>query len=180
MIKIVVPEREFYDEVKQEFINMKSREISLEHSLVSISKWESKFKRSFLNHGPATMDELREYIRYMTITQNVNPLVYQALSVENYKEIDQYIKDPMTATTFSQTSKAPASRDIITAELIYYWMFSYGIPKECEKWHLNRLLALINVFSIKDGPERKMSKSELAARNRAINNARRAKLKTKG
>ena len=181
MLKLLIPETEFYDPVKEEFVYFKERTISLEHSLVSVSKWESIFKKSFLSVGPQTLGETLAYVKCMTITQNVDPKVYQCLSADTLKQIDEYIRDPMSATTFTDRVKnRPPSREVITSELIYYWMFSLGISIECQKWHLNRLLTLINIASIKNAPDQKMSKREAAEYQRQMNRARRAKLGTKG
>lgn len=175
--RIVIPARDdLWDEANNEFITVKEQTLVIEHSLVSISKWEQKWKRSFLNNGPQNIDEFIDYIKCMTIN-NVNELVYSLLTSENIKEIDEYIGDPMTATTFSDNRQngGNISREIITNELIYYSMIQYGIPHEFEKWHLNRLLALIRVFSIKQEGSRKMSRSEAAAYQRALNEQRLAK-----
>lgn len=182
MLKLVIPETEFFDERKNEFVYVKEKKLSLEHSLVSVSKWESKYKRSFLNDGPKTIGELIDYVKCMTITQNVDPLAYDCLTQQSLNEIQKYIDDPMTATTFSDNSKEGLhkKREVVTSELVYYWMFTFGIAKECEKWHFNRLLALINICSIKNGPQQKMGKQELAAYNRSLNAARKKKLGTKG
>lgn len=182
MLRLKIPETEFYDSENEEFFTVKEQTISLEHSLVSVSKWESKFKKSFLSVGPSNMMEQIEYIKCMTITQNVNPLVYKCLTSEAIKQVTEYIDDPMSATTFSNNEKAPKKhKEIITAEIIYYWMVSFGIEKAYEKWHLNRLITLINICAIKNNTEqKKMSKSELAARNSALNKARKQQLKTKG
>ena len=112
----------------------------------------------------------------MTITQNVNPIVYNNLTDKNIEDINEYIDKPMTATTFTSENKSP-NREIITSELIYYWMFSLNIPMECQKWHLNRLLTLIRVCNIKNQPPKKMSRREIMSRNAQLNAARRKKLK---
>ena len=179
MLKLVIPDTEFYDSGKEEFVYLKRREISLEHSLVSVSKWESKFKRSFLNDGPKTTSEIIEYVKCMTITQNVDPLVYRCLNVEALEAIKKYIAAPMTATTFSNQGRSP-SREIITSELIYYWMVALQIPSEYEKWHLNRLLTLIQVCNSYNQPPKKMSKSDIIRNNDALNAARRAAMRTRG
>lgn len=183
MLKITVPAcREQYDEVNNCFIPAtKEQTLSLEHSLVSVSKWEAKWHRSYISKGPETPEELADYVRCMTLTQNVNPNVYTALTSmpQLLREVTFYINESMTATTFPKNNKPP-NREIITSEIIYYWMFSYGIPIECQKWHLDRLLTLINVFNVKNGPQKKMSRREILERNRALNAARRKKLKTRG
>lgn len=179
MLEIQIPAQEIWDDERQQFFQFKGQKLTLEHSLVSLSKWESKWCKSFLNSKDKTASEINDYVRCMTITQNVDPMAYLFLTKENYKEIDAYIDSPMTATTINEPNKAP-SREIITAEIIYYWMISLQIPFECQKWHLNRLLTLIKVCNIKNGNPKKMSKSEIMSRNRSLNAARRAKLKTKG
>lgn len=128
---------------------------------------------------PKTAAETIDYIKCMTITQNVNPKVYNSLTAENIEQINNYIDEPMTATTFSETNNT-RSREIITSELIYYWMFSLNIPMECQKWHLNRLLTLIRVCNIKNAPPKKMSRRDIMSRNAALNAARRKKLNSKG
>ena len=186
MFEIVIPEthKRLWDELKEEFVYVKKHKLQLEHSLVSISKWESKWCKPYLTKENKTREELLDYIRCMTITQNVDPYVYYCLTNENMEQIRKYIEAPMTATTFSKEPKGGSSRETVTAEIIYYWMISYNIPKECEKWHLNRLLTLIRIFSIKEseqnGKSNKMSKRDIIAQNRALNAARRQKLGSKG
>jgi hypothetical protein len=135
--------------------------------------------KPFLSKEPKTAAETIDYIKCMTITQNVNPRVYNSLTNKNIEDINEYIDKPMTATTFSSENKV-GSREIITSELIYYWMFSLNIPMECQKWHLNRLLTLIRVCNIKNQPPKKMSRREIASRNAQLNTARRKKLNSKG
>ena len=179
MLKIVIPGIELYDEEKEEFINTKPQTLHLEHSLVSLSKWESKWNKPFLTKDNKTYEETIDYIRCMTITQNISEDTYRLLTSENIQQINDYIELPMTATTFSNQKKPP-SKDVVTAEIIYYWMISLNIPFECQKWHLNRLLTLINVCNIKNQPSKKMSKRDILNRNKALNKARREALNTKG
>lgn len=179
MLSIVVPEREYYDEDKNEFIHSKETTLQLEHSLVSLSKWESKWNKPFLSSKDKTDEEILDYIRCMTITQNVDPSVYLRLSKKNVEQIVNYINLPMTATTFSDRENGKKG-EIITAEIVYYWMISLNVPFECQKWHLNRLLTLIKVCSIKNTPPKKMSKNEILNRNRALNASRRRALGSKG
>lgn len=174
----MVPEQ--YDDVKQEFIPAKTQILQLEHSLISISKWESKWCKSFLHTNDKTFEETLDYIKFMTLTQNVKPEVYDRISNENVKEIQEYINAPMTATTFSNTKGGKGGREIVTAELIYYWMIALNIPFECQKWHLNRLLALIRVCEIKNAPPKKMNRKEILSRNAQLNAARRKQLNTTG
>lgn len=179
MLNIVVPARELWDEVNEQFISIKEQKLQLEHSLISLSKWESKWRKPFLSKKPMTHEEAIDYIRCMTLTQNVDPVVYYCLTNENIKEINDYIDSPMTATTFSDNKRSP-NREVITAEIIYYWMIALNIPMECQKWHLNRLLTLVEVCNIKNSPKKKIPKKELASRNRALNSARRKMLNSKG
>lgn len=183
MLQIVVHTTEFWDSGKQEFIDLgKEQTLQLEHSLVSISKWEAKWNKVFLGKDSKTDEEMRDYIRCMTLTQNVNPLVYRCLSPSNLQAIHDYIDAPMSATHFASDfgMTRARSREKITSELIYYWMITFGIPFECQKWHLNRLLALIRVCSIKNQPKKKMSQRELMERNSALNASRRKALNTRG
>jgi len=179
MLKITVPEMEFYDEDNNEFIMFNEQVLQLEHSLVSISKWESKWHIPFLDGKDKTLEQIIDYVRCMTITQNVKPEVYNRLTEDNLKAINDYIENPMTATTFSDINQRP-SREIITSEIIYYWMVSFNIPFECQKWHLNKLLTLIKVCNIKNSPPKKMSRQEILSRNRALNEARKKNLNTRG
>lgn len=180
MLHIVVPESEYFDERTQEFVKTKSQKLVLEHSLVSLAKWEAKWKKPFLSKEEKTVEETIDYIRDMTITQNVNPMVYLSLTNQNIDEINDYILDSMTATTFSDNRRVPPSREGVTAELIYYWMTVYNIPFECQKWHLNRLMALIRVCNIKSAPAKKMSRKDAMAQQRALNAQRRARMGSKG
>lgn len=185
MLPITIPKTELWDDKKEEFVIVKEQTIFLEHSLVAISKWESKWMKPFLVKGKKTTEELRDYIRCMTITQNVDPLVYSCLTVENVDAITAYIESPMTATTFSDTKKNSSSRQIITSELIYYWMIEAGVPFECQKWHINRLLTLIQVCGAERerlDPSRKtkVNKGKRAADYASLNASRLKALNTKG
>ena len=180
MLNITIPGGEFYDQEQNLFFNLKPQNLVLEHSLVSVAKWESKWKKSFLNSKTFTAEESRDYVRCMTLTQNVDPEVYNRITPEIMKQISDYINDPMTATTFSDNRPEKTNREVITAEIIYYDMTALNIPFECQKWHLNRLLTLIKVCNIKQQPPKKMGKRELAQRNHSLNAARRARLGTKG
>ena len=179
MLKIIIPAREYYDEVKNEFVYTKEQHLQLEHSLVSLSKWESKWHKPFLSPDDKSSEEVIDYVKCMTITQNVKPEVYNYLTKGNLEDINNYIDNPMTATTFNSERKSP-SREIITSEIIYYWMITLNIPFECQKWHLNRLLTLIKVCNIKSNPPKKMGRQELLNRNRALNEARRKQYNTRG
>jgi hypothetical protein len=181
MLQIAVPlGTEYYDENKEEFIYPKVQILQLEHSLVSLSKWESKWHKPFLSKERMSDEETTDYIKCMTLTQNVPPMVYGYLTSENIQEVTDYINDPMTATTFSEDKNGKPNREIVTAEIIDYWMISLNIPFECRKWHLNKLLALIKVCTIKNSPQKKMSQKEAMSQQRALNAARRKKLGTRG
>lgn len=180
MLRITVPVAEFFDEVREEFVYTKEVTLQLEHSLVSLSKWESKWNKAFLGKQEKTDEEILDYVRCMTLTQNVDPEVYTRLSAQNYAAINAYIEAPMTATYFSEDKQSKGNREVVTSELIYYWMISYNIPVEFQKWHLNRLLTLIRVCNIKNSPPKKRSKRELMRRNAALNAARRNRLGSKG
>lgn len=179
MLELTIPSIEIFNEETNEFINTKSQNLRLEHSLMSLSKWESKWCKPFLTKEPKTYEESVDYIRCMTLTQNVDPEIYKTIPKEIIDEVNAYIDLPMTATTINDNNKKP-SREIVTAEILYYWMLEYGIPFECQKWHLNRLITLISVCNIKKSPQKKMSRSEILAANKALNDARRKKYNTRG
>jgi len=178
MLKITIPAREMFNEETQEFFTIKEYTLQLEHSLVSLSKWEAKWNIPFLAKNEKTVEQTIDYIRCMTITQNIDDDVYYGLSTKNVEDINNYIQAPMTATTFRKEIKK--SSEVITSELIYYWMVALNIPMECQRWHLNRLLTLIRICNIKNTPPKKMSKRELMSRNAALNAARRKQLNTNG
>ena len=183
MLKVDIPlTSEGWDEEKQEFVEPKVQTLLLEHSLVSLSKWESKWHKPFLTKDNKTLEETIDYIRCMTITQNIPPSVYDKVTDDVIKQVNEYIENPMTATWFNETTggKGKQNKEQITNELIYYWMTTLNIPFECEKWHLNRLLTLIQICDVKNQPDKKMSKKEVMSSNRALNEARRKKYNTKG
>lgn len=179
MLEIKIKTTELWDEEKEEFIDPKEETLKLEHSLVSLSKWESKYHKPFITKEQKTRAETIDYIKFMTLNKNVDPDIYYCISESDMNEINQYIEDPMTATTFSSKDKG-TSREQITAELIYYWMIALNIPFECQKWHLNKLLTLIRVCNIKNAPPKKMGRNDLMRRNAALNAARRKKFNSKG
>ena len=179
MLRITIPAAEMWDERKQEFVSTKEQKLQLAHSLVSLSKWDSKWHKAFLSSKDKTAEETIDYIKCMTLTQNVDPDVYNHLTAKNISEVNEYIGSPMTATVFSDDKKSN-SREVVTSELIYYWMIALNIPFECQKWHLNRLITLIKVCNVKNAPPKKMSQRETRNRYAELNAARRKKLKSKG
>lgn len=178
MLQIYVPETELYDEVNNIFRTVGGGSLELEHSLYSISLWESKWHKPFLSEDPRNYEETISYIKCMTLN-SASQSVYDGLSQDNVDKIQKYINDSMTATWFSKRPGS-SSKKVITSEVIYYQMISLNIPFECQYWHLNRLLTLIRVCSEKNAPKKKMSKSEIAARNRALNEQRLKQLGTRG
>ena len=180
MLHIKIPERELFDEKRQEFITIKGESLQLEHSLVSLSKWESTWCKPFLGKDKKTDEETIDYIRCMTINQNASSKVFEYLPGSVYEQITNYINAPMTATWFNDRQTAKPSSETITSEIIYYWMIVQNIPMECQKWHLNRLLTLIRVCNIKNQPAKKMGRNEMLANRKALNEARKAKFNTKG
>ena len=180
MLQITIPAKELWDDINLEFINVKKHTLQLEHSLVSISKWESKWCKPFFSKQEKSYEETIDYIKCMTLTQNVQPEVYRCLTQQNVKEITDYIEAPMTATTFSDNSTKKGRNETITSELIYYWMTALNIPMECQKWHINRLFTLIRVCEIKNQPEKKVSSAERINQYAKLNAERRAKMNSKG
>lgn len=182
MITIVVGTTEAFDEEKEEFVETGGFELEFEHSLASLSKWESKFKKPFLSKTEKSDEETLGYIEAMLLTESPPENWLNQLSRENVNDLSQYINDDMTATTFNDKDNGKQSREVITSELIYYWMVAATIPFECQYWHLNRLITLIKICGIKnqDPNKKKMSKSEIAARNRELNAQRRKQLGSKG
>lgn len=178
MLTIKIPASRAFDEETETFVFYEPVTLKLEHSLISLHKWESKWHKSFLNSKDLTNEENLDYIRCMSIDSNISPSVLLRIGKDEQKRIRDYIQDPMTATTFSKHDDRP-NRQIITAEIIYYWMITFEIPFECAKWHLNQLFALINVCAIKNNPK-KMSAKASAKRRAELNEARRAKLGTSG
>lgn len=171
---------EEWDEEKEEFVTPKYKVLQLEHSLVSLQKWESKWCKPFLHTKELTYEETLDYIKCMTMTQHVDPDIYNYLNDSHIKQIRDYIAAPMTATTFSEDKNGKNNREIITAEIIYYWMVALQIPENYRKWHLNQLLTLIRVCNIKNAPPKKQSKSDIMRQNAALNAARRKKLNSRG
>lgn len=180
MLQIVIPASEGWDEARQEFVNIKEQRLQLEHSLISLSKWESKWQKPFLSPDDKTPEEIIDYVRCMTLNQHVDPDVYYGLTEENMQQINEYIESPMTATTFTNLTPSRGSHEIFTSEVIYYWMIAQSIPFECQKWHLNRLLTLIRVCNIKNSPPKKVSQAEMARQFASINAQRRKQMHTNG
>lgn len=179
MLQISIPAGELWDEKSQEFVSVEPRVLELEHSLVSLSKWESKWNKAFLSKEPKTFEETIDYIKCMTLTQNVKPETYMGITNEHINAVNNYIEAPMTATTISNRN-GKKSNEIVTSELIYYWMISLQIPFECQYWHLNRLMMLIQVCNIKNTPPKKMSKRSIMSRNAALNAVRRKQFNSNG
>lgn len=188
MLEITIPEQhyEFYDEIKEEFvppIDIKETKIQIEHSLISLKKWEQKWHKPFLTDEDKTYEELTDYIRCMTINHGVDPNVYKWIPEKVINEVIDYINDPMTATWFSNNHLKGAqknSREAITAEIIYYWMIALSIPVEFQKWHLNQLLTMIKVVNIKNSKPDKKDKRTAAQERAALNRKRREMHNSKG
>lgn len=191
MLTITIPANsgtEYYDEAKNEFVSIgklnKPVTLHLEHSLVSVSKWEAKWHKPFLGTGrksdkEKTKEEIKDYIKCMTLDKNVPDVAYDCLTNDNISEIEAYITNPMTATTFG-AEQQKGRREIVTSELIYYWMVALNINFECEKWHLNRLLTLIRICNIMNQPKKKVSQKDQVARYAQMNKERRARMKSSG
>jgi hypothetical protein len=180
MLTIVVGGTEAFDDGSQKFVVSGGKTLELEHSLVSLSKWESKYEKPFLGKEKKSPEEIFYYVQCMAIDDKVPEELFHRLDEDNFKQINAYIDAKMTATWFSDQPGAPKTREVITAELIYYWMTVFQIPFECETWHLNRLFTLIRICNIKQAKPKKMSRTELAARNRELNAQRKAQLGTTG
>ena len=180
MLKIIVPPIEYFNEKTNEFSYMDGATLEMEHSLVSISKWEARWNKPFLSGTEKTTEEIIDYIRCMVMNDVDNlDKVLGNLTMRHITEINKYIESPMTATTFAKDN-SKGGREIVTSEIIYYWMLTFNIPFECQHWHLNRLLTLIRVCNIKNNPPTKMSKQEILSRNKALNQARKQQLNTRG
>lgn len=180
MLTLHIPDQAYYDDDKEEFVEVKGTTLNMEHSLVAISKWEAKFHKSFFK-GDLTTSEMLYYYKCMTITQNVPDSVYETLPASSIREIAEYMNDPMTATTISEVpGRSKSSNETVTSELVYYWMTAYNIPTEFQKWHINRLITLIKVAQVKSESPKKMSKNDILKQNAALNAARRKAHNTKG
>lgn len=180
MLTIIIGATDVYNEESESFAARGGVELQLEHSLVSVSKWESIHEKPFLGASSKTGEEVLSYINCMILTPNSPEEILAQLSQENIKQINAYIDRKMTATWFSEQPGAPKTREVITSELIYYWMTVFNIPFECETWHINRLFTLIRICNIKQAKPKKMGRAEMAQRNRELNAQRKAQLGTKG
>jgi hypothetical protein len=180
VLRITVPGVEHFDEENSEFITKGDYVLELEHSLVTLSKWESITERPFLAEGKKTAEDVMSYIRVMVQTPDVPPVVFDRLSQENIDDINKYIAAKMSATWFSTVPNAPKTKETITSELIYYWMTVFNIPWEAQYWHLSRLFTLIKVCNEKNAKPKKMSRAETVARNRKLNEERKQQFKTRG
>lgn len=181
MLTITVGAAEVFDESTGEFSTHGGVELQLEHSLVSLSKWESKHEKPFLGELSKTPEETLDYIRCMVLGPIPPGDFLHKLSKENYEAINEYLGRKMTATWFYEAPGAPKTRrEVVTAELIYYWMTVFHIDFECQYWHLNRLFTLIRICNLKQETPKKMSRAQISARNKALNDQRKAQLGTKG
>lgn len=180
MLKLNVIGQEFYDETTETFESVGDFDLELEHSLLAVSKWERKYQKPFLSSEKKTLEETFYYIEAMIVTPNYPKDILSRLSQTDIDRVNAYVESSESATTFGVMPERKGRGEVITSELIYYWMVAFTIPFECETWHLNRLFSLIRICNIKNSPPKKMSRNELAMRNREINAARRAQLGTKG
>lgn len=179
MLRLVLGD-EFFNEETQEFEIPNQVVVDLEHSLISLSKWESDYQKPFLGVGEKTSEEIFGYLKAMIISPNVDPDVLYTCTQSTIDKIQAYIDSSQSATTFGTMPERRGPGETITSELIYFWMVSYNIPFECQHWHLNRLFALIRICNIKNTPPKKMSRNEIAQRNRELNERRKQELGTKG
>lgn len=180
MLKLIIEGDESFNDKTQTFETVNDVVLELEHSLISLSKWESKYQKPFLSTGEKSAEEIFGYIKDMVITPNVDLDVLYKCTQENIDEIQQYIDSSQSATTFGSMPERRGPGEVITSELIYYWMVSFNIPFDCQYWHLNRLFSLIRICNIKNSKSRKMSRNEIAQRNRDLNAKRKAELNTSG
>lgn len=180
MLRIIIEGTEMFNDETNEFSTVGGFVLDLEHSLISLSKWESKHQKPFLAGGDKTREEILDYLTFMITTPDVDLNVIQKCSQENLDAIQAYINSPQSATTFGMMPERRGSGEVITSELIYYWMVAFNIPFECQYWHLNRLFALVRICNIKNSKPQKMSRHEVAQRNRELNAQRREQLGTSG
>lgn len=180
MLEIKIPAKDQWDEKNECFITTKEQVLRFEHSLVSLSKWESKWCKHFIDNKELNEEELLDYIKCMTLNKDVDDNTYALLSASDFEKIVKYINAPMTATWFSEEENKYKKKQIITSEVIYASMVALQIPFECQKWHLNRLLTLIRVCNENNKPKEKMNKRDIMKRNASLNAQRRAKMNSKG
>jgi hypothetical protein len=180
MLTLEVPLSEAFDNETKKFVTGEVFVLELEHSLASLSKWESHFEKPFLGQGDKSTEETIWYVKAMTLTPDVPEEIYDKLSSANLRAITQYINAKMTATTISEHGPQAKSREVITAEVMYHWMVALQIPFECQYWHLNRLLTLVRVCNIKNAPPKKVGRKTAAQQQRDLNAARRAQMGTRG
>jgi hypothetical protein len=180
MLRLVIAEDELFDEETNTFQTVNDSVIEFEHSLISLSKWESEYKKPFLSSEKKTPEEILGYLKAMIVSDDTDPDVLYRLPTAAIEKIQEYIDSSQSATTFGMMPERRGPGEVITSELIYYWMVAFNIPFECQHWHLNRLFSLIRICNIKNSKPEKMSRSELAQRNAALNAKRRAELGTKG
>lgn len=180
MLRIIIEGEESFNAEDNTFSTADDVVIDLEHSLMSLSKWESEFGKPFLSSGVKSSEEIFGYLKHMIVTPNADPDALLGCSQKNIDMIQEYIESSQSATTFGMMPERRGPGEIITSELIYYWMLSFNIPFECQHWHLNRLFALIRICNIKNSKPKKMSRSELAQRNAELNARRKAELNTRG
>lgn len=180
MLEIFISDSEYFDESTNEFIPIDPQLLQLEHSLVSLHEWEKKWHKPFLSTTEKTLEESIHYIKCMTLNEVPEDFDYAKIPLSEIRKINAYIEDSMTATWFNDKDSKRANREIITAEIVYYWMISLEIPPEYRYWHLNSLLTLVRVCNVKNGPGKQMSKREIMQQNRALNASRRAGLNTRG
>ena len=182
MLQLHIPETEYYDEELNEFKTIKAQTLRLEHSLISISKWESKYCKPFIDKKEKTVEETLYYIECMTLNSGIDPKVYLAITNEMIDEVNKYIEAPMTATTITdRNASSNRNQEILTSELLYYYMIEGGVPVEFEKWHLNRLIMLLRILGIKRDPKaKKMKKGQIMRQNASLNAARRKAMHSKG
>lgn len=180
MLRVEITVNEDFDEASSTFVPVTAVTLELEHSLLSLSKWESDYQKPFLVSEERTNMEMFDYLKAMVITPNVDPNILRLCSQEHINEIQRYIDSSRSATTFGNMPERKGRGETITSELIYYWMLSFNIPFECETWHLNRLFALIRICNVKNSKPKKMTKNEIAQQNRELNQKRRAELGTSG
>lgn len=180
MLKLIIPGEEYFNEETEEFETIGDFELELEHSLISLSKWESIHQKPFLSNSDKTSEEILDYVKAMILTPIYPEGLFERFTNIQFSQINKYIESKESATTFGDMPERKGRGEVITSELIYYWMVAFTIPFECETWHLNRLFALIRICNLKNSKPQKRSRSEVAARNRELNAQRRAQYNTRG